>query len=466
MFRLLTWFRRSSQARGAFSGHHHSFRPVVEQFGEGSSTARTERRRSHSFRPETELLEERRLLTSSGTISAVVDGWGDRVEYGIDNNGYTWRNYGNWEPLGCPCSQLSAGLDANGRAQVFGIGPDSNVWVRNWIGWRQISSGNPGEPVGPIRQVNGTVRNEAYVLDQNNGVWLWNGVYWEDPLGGPVSQVSAGISAFGRDQVFAIGSADGMCYVNAGFGWRRLDGAGPFTQISATTHNAVYAIDTNGAAWAYDPALGWQGLGGSFLQISAALDAYGRDEFFAVGADDEAWVHDNYGWHELLVNNTSGAYDSLTRNTRGPSVRTYVTDISGMSGNAVFAVDETHVGWEHTPSGWSTWADAPIFLGGGGTSGGGGSGMGGGGGGLFDSSLIDSVSAWPAVRAEMVFTRVGDPMRWEPDSVPPLNLDSFVKMGNRTSRSEVFALAWSSLAEEPGNRGGYDLSIEWGEVAP
>jgi hypothetical protein len=75
----------------------------------------------------------------------------------------------------------------------------------------------------------------------------------------------------------------------------------------ATTHNAVYAIDTNGAAWAYDEALGWQGLGGSFRQISAGLDAYGRDEFFAVGTDDEAWVHDNYGWHELLVNNTSGA---------------------------------------------------------------------------------------------------------------------------------------------------------------
>jgi hypothetical protein len=133
-------------------------------------------------------------------------------------------------------------------------------------------------------------------------------------------------------------------------------------------------------------------------------------------------------------------------------VQTYVTDISGMAGNGVFAIDETQVGWEHTASGWATWADAPVFLGGGGTSGGGDSGP-------FDSGLIDPVSAMPAVRAEMVFTRVGGSMRWEHDSVPQLNLDSFVKMGHRTSRAELFALAWSSRAEEPGNPGGDDWSI-------
>jgi hypothetical protein len=443
MFRLLKRFRLLFQAQGAFSGYPHLFRPEMEQLAGASWTSGASRRRACSFRPEVESLEERRLLSASGTVTAVVDGWGDRVEYGIDNNSYAWRNYGSWEGLGGPVSQLSAGLDANGRAQVFAIGPDSNVWVRNWIGWRKISNGDPGEPSGPIRQVSGTVRNEAYVLDQNNGVWLWNGVSW-DSLAGPVSQVSAGISALGRDQVFAIGSADGMCYVNAGFGWRRLDGAGPFTQISATTHNAVYALDTNGAAWSYDPALGWQGLGGSFLQISAGLDDFGRDQFFAIDTSNEAWFHNFTGWHELLVNNTDGTYDTLTLNTRGSSVRTYVTDISGMAGNGVFAVDESQVGWEHLTTGWHTWGDAPVFLGGGGTSG-------SAFRGSFDSETGDSISTTSVSHEGAIFAL--DP-RQEVLAWP--DLVGFVRKASANTRDELFALAGSFPSRDFLPPDGYD----------
>jgi hypothetical protein len=252
------------------------FHPQIELLGEGWLTAGSRTRQASRALPRLEPLEERQLLTASGSISAVVDGWQTHTEYVIDSAGVTWQyDAGNgWNALAGAgqISQVSAALAQNGAAELFAIGPGGNVWRHTQYGW---GSGPLSD--FQVNQVCGTVHNNVYVLDQYNAVRIWNGGSW-DSLYGPVSQISTGVDSLGRDEVFGIGANDGVCYCNRGYGWNSLGlspTGDPWTQISGTINNAVYAVDVNGAPYYNDTVSGyWQPLYGTVRQIDAGLDQY------------------------------------------------------------------------------------------------------------------------------------------------------------------------------------------------
>ena len=136
-------------------------------------------------------------------------------------------------------------------------------------------------------------------------------------LGGYAKQISAGLDAAGNPEVFAIGS-DNALYVNHanGAGWASLGGY--VKEISATTHNTVFAIGSNDSVYVNSGA-GNVALGGYAKQISAGLDAAGNPEVFAIGSDDA-----------LYVNHANGA--------GWASLGGYVKEISATTHNTVFAI--------------------------------------------------------------------------------------------------------------------------------
>ena len=87
------------------------------------------------------------------------------------------------------------------------------------------------------------------------------------PLGGYVTQITAGLDAAGNPEVFGIGG-DGSVYVGNRPG-RLVDRRFPATAISAApTGNTVYAIGPQNTVFV-DSGSGFTSLGGTALAISA-----------------------------------------------------------------------------------------------------------------------------------------------------------------------------------------------------
>jgi hypothetical protein len=131
-------------------------------------------------RLELERLDERMLLSATGTVSQVVDHNGDRVTFFIDNNGVLERNInGRYtqavDPWGCHCDkQVSAGTDAYGNAVAYVLNGYGSLWQIGW-GW----GGNLYE-----QKVNDNVTSFSAVLygpaHGLKGVWggTQGGVYY------------------------------------------------------------------------------------------------------------------------------------------------------------------------------------------------------------------------------------------------------------------------------------------------
>jgi hypothetical protein len=350
MFRFLKALRRFSHLNGR--SERNSFRPGLECLGGGFSSEAPGRSRPHTFRPELEILEERRVMTTSGNISAVVDNLGHAVEYGIaPNHSVVEYAPGQRIALGGYVQQISAGRDANGRAQVFALGFDNSIWLNDTTspsGWQRLQ--------GWGLQITGTENNQLYVLATNHAVYVNNlsANSWQY-LGGWVVEISVGRDAYGHDQVFALGG-DGSTWRNDGnspTAWQSL-GASAY-QIEGTDHNEVYIIDANHGVSVrnFSADAGWQSLGGYALRISAGTDTQGRDDVFVIAGDWTPWVIRSTGWHELVTTSTQNG--NLGGRSGGGTVTTvpHVTDITGTGGDTVFAVASDNSALEYTPAtGW------------------------------------------------------------------------------------------------------------------
>jgi hypothetical protein len=192
--------------------------------------------------------------------------------------------------LGGYAKQISAGLDAAGRPEVYEIDANNAVEVNHGPGTAWTNLG------GYAKQVSATVANTFYVIGSNDAVFINHGAGYTS-LGGFAQQISAGADAAGNPEVYEIDGSNSV-EVNRGAGFRTLGGYAK--QISATMNDTVFAIGSdNGVYRNTGSGSGYVPLGGYAKQISASLDAVGKPEVFAIGSDDALYVNDGAGFTKL-----------------------------------------------------------------------------------------------------------------------------------------------------------------------
>jgi hypothetical protein len=213
----------------------------------------------------------------------------------------------------------------------------------------------------------------AIGLDDNVEVSVDGGSFTN--LGGFATQISAGLDAYNKPAVYAIGS-DNILSVDDGSGWVSL---GDYVkEISATIDNALYAIGTDDAVYlTYGaPGSGFARLGGggSFKEISAGADEFGNHFVYAIGYDDAVYYNDNSleSWIDLggyakhisaTINHVVyaiGSDNAVYENSDGggwvdlgsyaKQISAGVTTIPGSP--SVFAIGLNDGLWSNSGSGW------------------------------------------------------------------------------------------------------------------
>jgi uncharacterized protein with LGFP repeats len=269
MFRFLRRFQRPCQTHRPRTGAARSCRLRIEQ------------------------LEGRLVPSTISAVSWQSQGVTHAALYGIgpdSNSGNAALvnvDGGGFVDLGGYVKALSAGLDANGNPEVYGIGADNAVYVNNGTGWVDLG--------GSAKALSATAGGAVYVIGSNNSVSVNAGGSGFVNLGGYALAISAGLDANGNPEVYAIGS-DHALYVNHGAGW--VDLGGYVQAISASTQNTVYAIGSDNAVYVNFGG-GFADLGGYAREISAGLDANGNPEVYAMGLDYALYVNNGTGYVDL-----------------------------------------------------------------------------------------------------------------------------------------------------------------------
>jgi hypothetical protein len=119
--------------------------------------------------------------------------------YAIGFNDAVYVNYAAgtpWVDLYGVAKQISAGADASGNPEVFVINQNNALFVNRGSGYIALGSG--------VKQISGTMKDTVFAINQNNTVSEYVGSKSPVNLGGAVTQISAGLDAYGNPQVFAI----------------------------------------------------------------------------------------------------------------------------------------------------------------------------------------------------------------------------------------------------------------------
>jgi hypothetical protein len=209
----------------------------------------------------------------------------DNVEVSVDGGSFT--------NLGGYAKQLSAGLDALNKPEVYVIGADNAVWLNKGLGWVRLG--------GYVKEISATINNALYAIGTDDAVYLTYGVadYGFVRLGGYAKQISAGADLFGNHYVFMIGGDDSV-YENTGEPNSWINLGGYAKEISASMNGVVYAIGGDNAVYENQGA-GWVSLGGYVKQISASITSAssGGSFVFAIGLNDGLWSNHGSGWVSL-----------------------------------------------------------------------------------------------------------------------------------------------------------------------
>jgi hypothetical protein len=252
----------------------------------------------------------------------------DNVEVSVDGHGFT--------NLGGYAKQVSAGLDASNKPEVYAIGADNAVWVNKGSGW--VSLG------GYLKEISATVENTVYGIGTDDNIYVGHGtpgLGWFNS-GLQAKQISAGTTAIGNPEVYAIGFNDNVYAGNgtggpAGF----ADLGGYAKQISASMNGVVYAIGGDNAVYK-NSGSGWIDLGGYAKQISSSVTSAspssGGSFVFAIGLNDGLWSNHGSGWVSL------GGY---VTEVSAPAVGNFGISLSG---DLAYVVEKGHVGFLHRGS--------------------------------------------------------------------------------------------------------------------
>jgi hypothetical protein len=321
----------------------------VMKLGKGHSAPRRRRRaclgieslssgaplgaRSLAVRPEVEQLEERRLLSSSGVVSAITDNYGHTTAFEIGGNGQvyelnptvksTWFPLVDFDPAGF--RQVSAGLDGYGRAVCYALhNGDNHVWEMD--NYKTYGFTTEGFDLGwDASQISATRNNECFTIHQHTGS-DWVGIYsgagqswsaWNGPWGG-LMQITTGVDRYGHDEVYMLNGSQQVYRLDNGIYCVLPMRA---TQISAGagrnwTDVDLFYIDTTWANFAYH----YDGTSSQFMtwyvaQISAGLDQYGNEVLYSIDTTDHSMHRQDLlgGWeHEGgVVSQISAAGNDL-----------------------------------------------------------------------------------------------------------------------------------------------------------
>jgi Tectonin domain len=292
-------------------------------------------RRSRALWTEIESLEGRALLSATSAVAWTAGGVTHSALYAIDQNDAVEVSIdgGSFTNLGGYAKQVSAGLDAFNKPEVYAIGADDAVYVNKGSGW--VSLG------GYLKAISATVENTIYAIGTDDDIYLSHGtpgLGWFN-TGLKARQISAGTDAIGNPEVYAIGFNNNVYAGNgsggpAGF----ADWGGYAKQISATIGATVYAIGADNAVYkdhGSGGGTGWVSLGGYAKQISAGIDGTFSPYVFAIGLNDGLWANHGSGWVSL------GGY---VTDVSGPSIASFGVSLPA---DLAYAVAEGHGGLLH-----------------------------------------------------------------------------------------------------------------------
>ena len=260
-------------------------------------------RRSHAFQASFEAVEDRSLMS---TMSSVA--FGSHVflyAIGSDGNLRGSMDGGSFVWDGGQAKQVSAGLDAAGYPEYYTINPANQVtYVDEDAGGVGFWPSASGTLAGFATAISATTNDTLFYVGPSNAVFevvgAERGAAGESAyyLGGDATQISAGLDAYGRAEVFGIGG-DGSVYVDDNRqGWVDLDLSASAISAAATG-NTVYAIGSQNAVYVDHGTAGFSSLGGAALAISAGTDWNGNPDVYAIGGSNAVYVNDGGGWGEL-----------------------------------------------------------------------------------------------------------------------------------------------------------------------
>ena len=236
------------------------------------------------FSASVEAVEDRTLMSALSAISWKSDG-AEHTEVfglGVNNAVYVNEDSSGWASLGRHAQQVSAGLNAAGNPEVFIIGSDHAVYAKD-IGKRWADLG------GHFTAISATADNTVFAIGGGNVVYVNRGSGFFS-LGGHAMEISAGLDAAGKPEVYAIGRKHALYVNDNGKGW--VDLGGYATAISATADGTVFTIGRSNVVYV-NRGSGFVSLGGDAKEISAGVDAAGTPDVYAIGANNSVYVNDD-----------------------------------------------------------------------------------------------------------------------------------------------------------------------------
>lgn len=313
-----------------------------------------------------ERLEERQLQSASTLTSvAYQTPTGQQaVVFALNKSNQVIEN--GTINLGFNAHQISAGLDAFGRPEVFAIQATAltnsgEVYVDDngsgWVDTHEYAS-----------QVSADALGVAFAINTNNSVSEYNGSKWSN-LGGTVSQISAALNSNGAADVYAIGNYNYVYSYNDAnqpAGWQPTV-AVPVTQIAASTQGC-YAATTSSNEIFIGPnrVTSWIVTTNGITEHPTVVEGY---TFSTIGAGvyaAQTCVGETGGIENLYSIDSTGRVDIPASNQSfggnvseiaapalyyAPSSGLYNT---GLSGNVVFALSPTGELLEHQNQTWTS----------------------------------------------------------------------------------------------------------------
>jgi hypothetical protein len=299
-------------------------------------------KRSHTFRPQLEQLDERLVLsTLSSAISIPHPGGTERDWYTVDRSTYQVVEFQGMvrHNLGLYVDPSQAGLSASvdpktgsGEVFVFANGGfylsfgSSSLYLIDSAGRVYSLMEYSGLLSRSITGISATRDGHVYVATNGPLVSTTDVQYLDSngsstELGAPRpglayhpagSFIQASVGWFGGNEVFVIGQ-DGAIYVNSSntYGdWQLVDNRVSFTSLSATPNDTVFAVTSDGRLFQETEHLlarlyyfYWAGQdisGGRTysVNISADTDASGGDEVYAIqnGTPNYLYLYDGGIW--------------------------------------------------------------------------------------------------------------------------------------------------------------------------